>query len=96
MGSPKKQAQGGLGSVEPNDIMVWGSASAGIHNIEVETLSFVGPALGRMREAESMNADQTRLATGGIRSGVAQEWEQESAGAATPKKVGSGRKEDGT
>lgn len=54
MGSPKKQAQGGLGSVEPKDIMVWvvwGSASAGIHNIEVETLSSVGPrwAEGRMQ-----------------------------------------------
>ena len=52
MGSPKKRAQGGLGSVEPNDIMVWGSASAGIHIIEVETLPFVGPVLGRMRDAE--------------------------------------------
>lgn len=49
MGSPKKQAQGGLGSVEPNDIMVWGSASAGIHNIEVETLSFVGPRWAECR-----------------------------------------------
>lgn len=53
-----------------------------------------------MQDADSMNADQTRLSTGGIRGGVARKWvarwEQESAGAATPKKVGSGRKEDGT
>lgn len=48
-GKPQETAQGGLGSVEPIDIMVWGSASAGIHIIEVETLSFVGPRWAECR-----------------------------------------------
>jgi hypothetical protein len=45
----QENSQGGLGSVEPNDIMVWGSASAGIHIIEVETLSSVGPRRAECR-----------------------------------------------
>lgn len=52
IGKSQETTQGGLVSVEPNDIMVWGSASAGIHNIEVETLYSVGPALGRMQDAD--------------------------------------------